>query len=148
MRKWCWLSKYLFIAEFLYATAICLIKTSILSLYYRTFPTTFMKISYYVLLAIITAWWLAVILVAFFQCRPLEKIWSPFMESGTCIDTNQYFLGNSISNIVTDILILILPVVSIAKLQMKMLPKLSIIGIFLLGSLYACPLLDFFSYIS
>lgn len=83
--------------------------------------------------------WLAVILIAFFQCRPMKKAWSPAMKEGYCIDTNQYFLGNSISNIIMDILILTLPVLALVKLQMKLLPKLIVIGIFLLGSLYVQP---------
>ncbi|KAI1866314.1 uncharacterized protein JN550_007702 [Neoarthrinium moseri] len=125
---------YLFIVEFIYGTMITLIKVSILSLYFRTFATAFVKRACYVLGAMALAWWLAVVLIAFFQCRPMAKIWSPLMVDGACIDVNQYFLGNSISNIIIDVLILTLPIITVSKLQMKPLLKISIISIFLLGS--------------
>lgn len=75
-------------------------------------------------------------LVAFFQCQPLDKIWSPFMEGGSCIDTNQYFLGNSIANILNDALILTLPVIAIWRLEMETWVKVGVAGIFLVGGLY------------
>lgn len=58
------------------------------------------------------------------------------MTTGTCINTYQYFLGNSLANIMIDVFILALPVVAISKLQMKTFIKLGVIGAFLLGSLY------------
>jgi hypothetical protein len=121
----------------MYATSITLTKTSILVFYYRMFLTSIIKNGCIFLVGISVSWYVAVIIVAFCQCRPLYKAWSPFLEEGTCIDTNQYFLGNSVINIITDILILVLPVVAISKLQMKTYMKLGVIGAFLLGSLYA-----------
>ncbi|KAM6506358.1 hypothetical protein FSOLCH5_013345 [Fusarium solani] len=125
----------LFIGEFTYGTVLCTIKAAILLMYYRVFPTRFMKFGGYVLGAITFAWWVAVVFVSIFQCVPVHKTWHPFMEGGHCLDKNQFFLGNSIPNIITDALILCLPVYEVSKLQVRRSQKFAIIGIFLLGGM-------------
>ncbi|KAJ3455464.1 hypothetical protein MRS44_016946 [Fusarium solani] len=125
----------LFIGEFTYGTVLCTIKAAILLMYYRVFPTRFMKFGGYVLGAITFAWWVAVVFVSIFQCVPVHKTWHPFMEGGHCLDKNQFFLGNSIPNIITDALILCLPVYEVSKLQVRRSQKFAIIGIFLLGGI-------------
>ncbi|RSL65169.1 hypothetical protein CEP54_004296 [Fusarium duplospermum] len=125
----------LFIGEFTYGTVLCTIKAAILLMYYRIFPTRFMKLGGYVLGGMTFAWWVAVVFVSIFQCVPVQKTWHPFMEGGHCLDKNQFFLGNSIPNIITDALILCLPVYEVSKLQVRRSQKLAIIGIFLLGGI-------------
>ncbi|KAL6365162.1 hypothetical protein LRP88_01143 [Fusarium phalaenopsidis] len=79
----------LFIGEFTYGTVLCTIKAAILLMYYRIFPTRFMKFGGYVLGGMTFAWWIAVIFVSIFQCVPVQKTWHPFMEGGHCLDKNQ-----------------------------------------------------------
>ncbi|KAI0010038.1 hypothetical protein F4779DRAFT_579779 [Xylariaceae sp. FL0662B] len=124
----------LFIAEHVYGTLLALAKASILTMYYRIFPTGFMKKGCSILGAMVLSWWIAVIIVSFVQCRPMKKIWNPQMEGGTCLDTNSYFLGNSIPNIITDMLILSLPSYQVWNLQMRPAQKAAVGGIFLLGA--------------
>ncbi|KAJ3531156.1 hypothetical protein NM208_g9006 [Fusarium decemcellulare] len=125
----------LFIAEFTYGTVIFTIKAAILVMYCRIFPTRFMKLGACALGGLTLAWWLAVIFVSIFQCSPIRKAWLPFMEEGACLDKNKFFLGNSIPNIVTDALILSLPVYEVSKLQVRRSQKVAILGMFLLGGL-------------
>lgn len=66
----------------------------------------------------------------------MEKIWNPFMEGGSCIDTNKFFIGNAVPNILTDAMILTLPAYELSRLQMKTPQKIAIGGIFMLGGLY------------
>ena len=62
---------------------------------------------------------------------------------------NTYTIGYGFTgvNIVTDVVVLLLPVPSLSKLQMSMSKKLNIIGIFILGGLWVlsiAPQLAFF----
>ncbi|RYP17973.1 hypothetical protein DL765_004192 [Monosporascus sp. GIB2] len=125
-------SKYFFISHFPYGTVIALIKSSILSLYLRIFPTRFMKKSCSVLGGLVFAWWLVAMIVPLVQCKPMSKSWLPFSE-GTCIDTCSFLVGNAVPNIVTDAAILALPAHQISKLQLRTIQKAAITGIFLLG---------------
>lgn len=127
--------QYLFAAEFVYGTVILTVKVSILSLYYRIFPTRSMKFSTLVLGAMTLAWWAAVVLVSAFQCSPIQKTWHPLMMGGHCLNKNTFFLGNAIPNIVLDVLFLILPIREVWGLQLDMAQKLAILSIFMLGGL-------------
>ncbi|KAF0323569.1 satratoxin biosynthesis SC1 cluster protein 4 [Colletotrichum asianum] len=118
-----------------YGTVLYTVKASVLLMYYRIFPTTGMKVGGYVLGGLTLAWWLAVVLVSTFQCTPVHKAWNPLMEGGKCLDTNKFFLGNSIPSIITDALILCLPVLEVSKLQVRRSQKVAIGGMFLLGGL-------------
>ncbi|KAK3935773.1 integral membrane [Diplogelasinospora grovesii] len=126
---------YLWLAEFSYGTVCALIKCSILTMYYRIFPTRFMKTGTRLLFVLVAAWWVAVMLVTIFQCMPVQKAWDPYMEDGTCLEKEKFFLGNAIPNIITDILILGLPTFEVVRLQVTRSQKVAITGIFLLGGL-------------
>ncbi len=125
----------LFAGEWIYATAITTTKFSILAMYRRIFPTRFMNLGFWILGGMTTAWWLAVILVATFQCDPVGKVFDPFMATGHCISIAQFFLGNSIPNIINDVMILCLPIYEISQLHLPRGQRIALAGVFLLGAL-------------
>ncbi|KAI1251910.1 hypothetical protein MGN70_006481 [Eutypa lata] len=127
--------KFFYISQFAYGTVIALVKASILALYWRIFPTRFMKTSCHILGGVVFAWWMVVVIVSAAQCRPIRRTWTPGMTEGTCIDTCSFLIGNAVPNIITDAAILSLPVYQVSKLNLKTLQKAAVTGIFLLGGL-------------
>src|SRR5262245_29319309 len=95
-----WWRQWLFIAEYTYGTLLATIKWSILAMYYRLFPTKFTGRGVIIVGCLTAAWWIAVILVTTFQCRPISKVWIPAVR-GECINKNDIFLGGSVPNIAT-----------------------------------------------
>jgi hypothetical protein len=65
----------LFTVEVIYTTLLTLIKLSIIAMYRRVFPTTLIWRGCHVLGSMVLAWWVAVTLVTFLQCRPLKALW-------------------------------------------------------------------------
>ncbi|KAK3382611.1 hypothetical protein B0T24DRAFT_18981 [Lasiosphaeria ovina] len=126
---------YLFVSEFNYFTLIAVIKASILVMYCRIFPSRFMKKGVWVIGVFVGVWWFATILVTLFQCKPIDKFFRPFMKEGMCLDTTKLFVGNSIINIISDIMILALPTHEVWRLQVPKPQKLAIWGVFILGFL-------------
>lgn len=126
--------------ECVYLVCVALLKLSLLALYFRIFPTREFKIATYALSGVIILWCIALNCVAIFQCNPIKKSWLP-TTPGTCIDLKAAFIGNAIPNIITDVLILMLPVRQIWKLQMHSAQRLSLIAMFLLGGLCVLRLL-------
>ncbi|KAI0171451.1 hypothetical protein BJ166DRAFT_589517 [Pestalotiopsis sp. NC0098] len=120
--------------EVLYAILITLVKLSVIVMYRRVFPTTMVLRGTYVLYALTIAWFIAVILVTFLQCTPLNGMWEIFTVQSTCMDKMGLFLGNAIPNLIIDVLILALPLYEVAGLQMTKVKKIGISSIFLLGS--------------
>ncbi|KAJ5951566.1 uncharacterized protein N7479_009979 [Penicillium vulpinum] len=127
------IAKLLVVFECIYVTTIAVTKVSILLMYCRIFPTREIRIASMILGGISLAWAIAIILVSIFQCTPIARAWDTRIP-GTCIDLKASFIGNAVPNIVTDILILSLPVRVVWGLHASLTHRLSVIGIFLLGS--------------
>lgn len=104
-------------------------------MYNRIFPVRSIRIGSYILGGITLAWLISVDLVAIFQCTPVKKAWLQQLVPGTCIDLKVALIANGVPNFVTDILILTLPGRSIWKLQASLWQRVSIIAVFLSGSL-------------
>lgn len=101
-------------------------------MYRNLFPTTRVHVAAYAMGALVLMWWLAVLVVTFLQCRPLNGLWDHSISS-VCMASTGLFLGNSIPNIVTDVLILTLPLVEVTRLQMSWPKKNGVLVLFLLG---------------
>lgn len=79
-------------------------------------------------------WGIMIVLVCSFQCRPLQLIWDQTVD-GTCINASLFFILGSAPNVITDFVILVLPLPAVWRLQTTTMQKISLTGIFLLGSL-------------
>lgn len=84
----------LYASQMVYPTVIMTAKLSILSLYWRLFPTRFMKQGCIVLAVLTVMWWIAGVLVDIFQCSPVKKAFEPPMTPDRCIDQNAYCLAS------------------------------------------------------
>lgn len=120
--------------ECLYVTAVAFVKLSILAMYLRIFPSREFKIGSYSVGATIVAWWFAIAMVCIFQCNPVSKAWAPW-EPGVCIDLRASFIGNAVPNILTDVVILVMPMKQVWHLHATAAQKISLLCTFGLGSL-------------
>lgn len=125
--------------EFLYGSVIPLTKLSIIFFYYRLFPVPFFRKVLYFVLFLVIGWWIAIIVVAIFQCRPYSYFWNQYVDptaTGKCINIESFFIGNGAASVVTDFIILMTPIPMVWRLQMPVMQRLSVLGIFFLGGLY------------
>lgn len=84
---------------------------------------------------IMIAWFISLVFAIIFSCRPVAFFWDKTIKGGSCINENNLAYGITATNIVTDFVVLLLPIPWLLKLQLPMAKKIGIIGIFLLGSL-------------
>ena len=70
------------------------------------------------------------------QCLPLGYIWDPSIK-GYCLKIPLAATILAVFNVITDFIILFMPMPVLWKLQMERKEKLQIMGMFLLGGLYA-----------
>ncbi|OJI88365.1 hypothetical protein ASPTUDRAFT_80173 [Aspergillus tubingensis CBS 134.48] len=131
--------KILFTYTFMYAAGCSAYKLSILFFYRRIFVAVHQPLSLRisVLFGFVLALSYPVIVwVAMGNCcKPLSYFWNQFQgASGTCIDTDTFFLATGIINMINDIIILIIPFPQIAKLQMNRRKKIAVCLILALGS--------------
>lgn len=82
----------------------------------------------------LTCWVIGVTIAHGLECTPIAKSWDVSLP-GHCLDTVSLYMIGSISDVVMDFLILILPLPAIARLQMPMSRKIELVIIFALGGL-------------
>ena len=80
----------------------------------------------------VIAWAISVTLVYIFQCKPIRGGWDHSIPA-TCVGPNSFRLSNALLNIVTDVIILTLPIPNVWGLQMSVKQKYIVSGLFLLG---------------
>ena len=90
-----------------------------------------------VVLAIVTSAYVATILLLIFACNPTKKAWTPYLD-GKCHD-NAAGIVSGIVNVVSDFLIISLPIWEIYKLQMSLQKKIGVGAVFGTGLLLVTP---------
>ncbi|KAH6966704.1 integral membrane protein [Fusarium venenatum] len=103
----------------LFGTATTLIKLSMLAMTYRlacTASKTFKRIVVGCMI-LVGANGICFLLVTWLQCRPLHLYWTISHEKQNCIDEPAHLLAAGTINTVTDLLVVILPLVIFIKLQ-------------------------------
>ncbi|KAJ5782451.1 hypothetical protein N7457_004225 [Penicillium paradoxum] len=126
--------KTLFTGSILYTCCIASIKLSILMLYRRIFPIKAMKYSVNVVSMIVILWAACGIVAGCFTCIPTEKLWHPELPGG-CMNLSKFYYGLQIPNILTDAIILLMPIHIVWSLPISKAQKLGLSGIFVLGFL-------------
>jgi hypothetical protein len=120
--------------SFVYTGCILFIKLSILTLYKRLFSVPRMIIVANAIAAFVILWALGIFLVGALMCLPVQKFWKPSIE-GSCIDPAKFYYGQQIPNILTDLIILIMPLKVVWALPISKTQRLLLSGVFMVGGL-------------
>ena len=93
------------------------------------------RIFAYIVGAIVLGHGLGVLLAAIFQCSPIAHTWDRTIAGGSCFNQEAFYRYVSLPNIMTDVLILVMPLPYVWKLHTRIGQKVALTGVFLLGSL-------------
>ena len=119
----------------MWAMAVMAPKLAILGLFLRIFTKHWHRVSCFVLIGIVSASAFVVVLATALQCVPIQALWDPDGHPNAhCIDTNAFWRWGSFPNIITDVMMLFLPVPCIWKLQLSTRDKVGVILTFATGS--------------
>lgn len=111
-------------------------KLSVLLFYKRIFKGTFVKPSVWTMIGVVVVWTLGFFFANLFQCWPLWIDWTNFgFTYQNCINTNAMYLAQAWSDVLTDLIILTLPLPCIWVMQLPARHKAAVSGMFLLGGL-------------
>ena len=118
----------------IYPPAVGIIKISTLLLFARIFQgRNFIRILWAVGFFIST-YTLIIMLLLIFQCKSIKGFWDSNLEAG-CMSSTKVLVAMAVLNIITDFLVVCLPLPLLWKLQMRRGMKLQVMGIFTVGSL-------------
>lgn len=124
--------------EYLLTGGIAFAKISLLLFYMIIFTHRDFRRLAILGISLVVAWLVAITLVIAFQCTPFNAAYDPTVEltqPTKCLTFGNLVLGANVSNIVTDIYIIVLPVREVLKLQMKTGRKAGLAAIFAFGIL-------------
>ncbi|KAK8015006.1 integral membrane protein [Apiospora arundinis] len=123
-------SKLSFFAQIIYGPVIGCVKFSILFMLKRIFFTHGFRIATYFVMFFAFCWTLMPILVALLVCSPIEFNWNKKAPGGQCGDKQLAYALVGVVDLVSDFLILALPMRMVFKLQIKTAHKVAIASIF------------------
>ncbi len=125
-----------FVAQVVYLPILPLVKISaLIFLLPLAVSKPAIRCAMYALLGISTLQIVILTLVTILQCAPVEHAWDPTVH-GTCLDGGVFSLAITGVNILTDILVLTLPVAIFVDLKMNKRARNVLLGIFMLGTVY------------
>ncbi|EGU77557.1 hypothetical protein FOXB_11933 [Fusarium oxysporum f. sp. conglutinans Fo5176] len=120
-------------------------KLSLLAYYLRISPQRFFRIAVWISIGIVSLYTIVITLMMFLVCTPPRKAFN-FKVDGKCIDAAILYMATAVSNIVTDVILFILPIPTIYNLHMPRIQKAGVIVVFGIASI-CCPYTDKHSFI-
>ncbi|KAJ4368707.1 hypothetical protein N0V86_009616 [Didymella sp. IMI 355093] len=129
------LSQLIIPLQFLWVLSLSCTKLSILCLYLQIFPFRWIAWTSYATMFVIVAWTIATILAGCLICRPFAFNWDKTIPDGSCGDQVISFTVTGAINLVTDVVVLLLPMQPLYNLQMATYKKVVFVSVFGLGIL-------------
>jgi hypothetical protein len=127
--------KAITVNEFLHPAAVAFPKICVVLLFLRVFTNKYERIAAWSLIGIILATWFSFTAATLFQCMPIAYLWDKTIQGGQCIDFRVFATSTSVPNIVTDALVLFLPIRTVMSLKIFTRKKVGLMLILLTGSM-------------
>ncbi|KAN0072205.1 hypothetical protein V8E54_009934 [Elaphomyces granulatus] len=120
--------------ELIYLSSVALPKLSILCFYMRIFVCRKSRIFAGIVMGFVILNWAVFSISAILQCRPVAYWWDKSIQGGVCFNVQIFYRATCVPNIVTDVMILALPITSLMQLKLPLFKKIALCFIFLTGS--------------
>ncbi|CAG8974184.1 hypothetical protein HYALB_00007347, partial [Hymenoscyphus albidus] len=129
------IAKLFLAGQILWACGNSCVKTSILLLYVKLFPSKVLHILCYTTIALTWCYFISVFIESFVLCQPVQFNWDKTIPGGSCKteEQNTAFLIAGITNLVLDVVVVFLPMPTLWALRHSTKKRIGVIGIFSLG---------------
>jgi hypothetical protein len=110
-------------------------KLALLTVYIQLSPQKWFRIAAWFSIVVVALYTSVITLLMFFHCHPVRRAFDFKIQSGYCLDAGVLYMATAVSNIITDVMLFVLPIPTILKLKMSRSHKIACILIFGIGSL-------------
>ncbi|KAI1091586.1 hypothetical protein F5B19DRAFT_493322 [Rostrohypoxylon terebratum] len=128
--------RVIYSGNYLFDTAIVLSKASALLFFSRIFPRAvnnrWFNAALWTVHILNIGWFIGIVVATVFLCDPIAKGWDPSIP-GQCNTSPKVYIGSAVTSVSIDLMILLLPLPSIWRLQLKKAQKGGLLIVFLLG---------------
>jgi hypothetical protein len=112
------------------------IKMTFLFQFFHIFQYVYrMRIAYIVAMVVVGAWSVSQILLPVFVCHPVEANWNSNVPGTSCMSFMIPTYGNAGGTIVSDIIVLFLPLPTLWSLRLSTSQKWAVFGVFGIGAM-------------
>ncbi|KAF5242472.1 hypothetical protein FANTH_8638 [Fusarium anthophilum] len=111
------------------AFIICngLTKSSLLTFYLQVSPQTWFRRAIFVTITFVVLYTVIIASLLLFGCRPRESAWDPYLfASGKCIDYAVMYIIIAVANVISDIVLFVIPMPMIVRLKMPLGQKIGL----------------------
>ncbi|KAI8960408.1 hypothetical protein F5Y11DRAFT_268582 [Daldinia sp. FL1419] len=116
--------------QLLWAISLCLCRISILLLCTKIFLVQSFIVTARIVYVIVLVWALIAILTAFLLCRPFAYNWDKSIEGGVCGDPTVSWTITGVLNMMSDIIIFVMPMPYLLRLELAWERRIRLAGIF------------------
>lgn len=128
-------SIFVIVGELFYAFSLACSKFSILGMYWRLFSTSPIRLPIQILTGMSIIWVIIRTFMTIFHCVPPQAFWDKTVKNARCdIDNSKFFFGTTLTHLLMDVAILLLPVIQVRRLKLRTGQKLGVICLFMFGA--------------
>ncbi|KAL2880554.1 hypothetical protein SGCOL_003925 [Colletotrichum sp. CLE4] len=127
------LSSYIVAPVFI--TCNGLTKTSLLTAYLNISPQKWYRNAIMTAIVMVATYTIIIASLLLFHCQPIRTNWDPY-AAGTCLNSAVLYMAIAVSNIVSDVVLFIIPIPMVLRLQMRPAVKVGAVLMFGIGSMY------------
>lgn len=120
----------------LWALSLTATKLSVLLFYTKVFAVTNINLPAKITIVIVALLGLSGVLCTLLICQPIEFNWNLTLPGGHCGSQSAVFAIFGITNLVTDVVVLLMPIPSLTGLRMPIWKKASLLATFVIGFMY------------
>lgn len=128
-------ARLIFAAPLVYAPCMACAKAALCLFYRRLNPNRLYQIAVGATLFLDVGAYTGIFFSLIFACRPIAASWNPLLgPTSVCINRGAIYIATAVVGIVTDALLIIIPITTIWGLQMPTKQKIGLTAIFGVGS--------------
>lgn len=122
------------VAATIYIPALVFSKIAMIFLYYRILAMEkWWKWTLRIIAFIIAGYGIALIISIIFGCSPIQKSWDAAITGGHCINRPAVYMAIAVTNTVSDVVLIIIPIPIVYRLKLPFSQKLGVACIFGVG---------------
>lgn len=128
-------SIFVIMVELFYAFSLFASKIAILGMYWRLFSKSSIRLPIQILAAVSLIWVIIRTFMTIFHCVPPQAFWDTTVKDARCdIDNSKFFFGTTLTHLIIDVAILVLPAIQVKQLKLRTGQKLGVVALFMFGA--------------
>ena len=112
-----------------------MVKVSALGLFITIFPNKRFHQVAYLVMGITMSYGISFAVTCLAACRPFAFNWAKTIKDGSCIDTNTFYVAQTVIGLILDVMVVALPMPMLWGLQMRVQKKIVLTCLFGMGIL-------------